>query len=259
MLKLFALVCLLALPACGRHESQEATNPIDEARAMRDEAVAAFDPATIERCDFATFAGQFEAYTGKDIGFARLEEPAGHWNRHFAPCYPADSKADTSRDVYLSLALWAAGRPDRAAIAQRVVSWGEPRGWDMGEGPSGVVNITDFAQLFHKMSGTAGLVEGSADGLPGLSGFQGHVLSIYLLTRAKLYGSLSAAEVGVLKTLAAQTPESPYLEAVAHRFTDGDYTHAVDLAKRMKTCSQWWGSCHPTVYLAMAVGVMEGK
>jgi hypothetical protein len=256
----FALLAVLST-ACGRHAQKDADDPtpLEEITALRDDAVARFDPAQLERCDFGTFAALYEAFGGPAIGVAQLETAPGEWHRHFSPCYPQDSKSEVSRDQFISLGLWAWGRADRTAIAQRVVAYGEAHGWLMGEGPEGIAGIKPLASVWRKMAGGEGLVEDSADGLPGLTGFQGHLVANYLYWRSKVYGSLSGAEVAVLGQLAAATPQSPYLDALHHAFTDGNFVGAVIKAKQMTDCAQWWGSCHPTVYLVMTAGVMGGK
>jgi hypothetical protein len=252
------------LPACSRHDGGAAVVDLTKYQQERDRICDTFDASTIERCDRSTFHVLMTAMCGQDLP-TEYESPSGKWNRDVDPCYPEDSRSETSRDAYLSLLL----SQEKKAIA-RAISWASANGGDTGNPAGGVGNISDLLPLMRRT--VSNLLTGEADGVvddgleaakKAFTGHRGHLIAGYLWATARVNGGLTAAGRSLLWTLHKETPESPYLSCLAHRFSrystdQHDTIKLLDKMPRVENTFGWGSSVWPAHY-ALTVACLEGK
>jgi hypothetical protein len=191
----------------------------------------------------------------------QYELPEGKWNRDTTTCYPQDSRSETSRDAYLSVVL----SQDSQASA-RIVSYAQPQGWDTGEPSGGVGNITPLVPLLRGYSATGEADSIVDDGIEtakkAYTGHRGHLVAGYLWAVARLRGGLTVVGVSLLKKLHEETPESPYLSCLYHRFSrlDNDQADTLKLLSQMPHTSNTfgWGSSPWQIHYTLTVKCLEG-
>ncbi len=228
----------------------------------RDRICAEFDATTVERCDRSTFHVLMAAMCPGMKLPTEYEVPSGKWNRDTAPCYPDDSRSETSRDAYLQNLL----TENKEAIA-RIVAYAEPREWETGEPHGGVGNIAPLVPLLrgYTLAGESDSIvdEGIEAAKKAFTGHRGHLVAEYLWVVARLRGGLTLSGSSLLKTLHEETPDSPFLSCLYHRFSrlDSSQKHTVYLLKKMPWVNNTfgWGSSVPDVHYAATVMCLEGK
>lgn len=251
------LLLILLLTSCHRHASEPTRDPFADAQTRRDEVVAAFDVKTIKRCDFATFAPLFGAFTARSVPFHDLETLPGKWERDREPCYPDASQSETSQDSYLSVLHYAMTVRDWG-IPQRMLIHAKPPEYRTGAGPLGVVSIAALVPTIIEMEGFEALVEEE----PSLVGFRGHLVAMFVWLRARVRGSVSDLELSLLREAWEENLQSPLLTALFHRLTDGDQADAIEKLAAYEPSSGspfGWGSCPPELYIALTVAALEGR
>jgi hypothetical protein len=250
------LLPILLLLSCARHQEQETRQDLADVQRERDQIVAAFDPATITRCDYLTFAALLEAFTVKGANVAELEHPVGMWHRNFKTCYPNDSASETSRDGYIAVLHLAQSHHD-AGLAQRIIDYAEPQGWITGPGPEGVTGIGDLEHVARQIADAPPSRDEERDIIPPSTK---HVLGLILYLRGRVFHGLSSGEALIARELARAEPEDPFFQALHSRFDDQDYGNAIEKLQVMPRIDApfGWGSCPWPVYYAMTVAVMEG-
>jgi hypothetical protein len=94
-----------------------------------------------------------------------------------------------------------------------------------------------------------------------LKGHRGHLIAGYLWARARLNGGLTVVGQALLNKVHSETPESPYLSCLAHRFNDGDQTDTVhELEIMPQTPNAFgWGSSPWEVHYVATVACLEGR
>jgi hypothetical protein len=244
-----SIILLIVLSSCS-HKAQDVTGPrnFSDIQARRDDMLQTFQPSTITRCDYATFALLWNA-VGGHASIAGLENPSGKWNRHFQPCYPVDSQSETSRDSYLSLLHLTQTTGDMTPI-KRVLDYAKPLNWITGAGP---IDVTSIAPLVPAMQAVA-------ERLPVvIPGFSAHQMASYLWLMGRRQGALNEVEMQALKILVSNQPDAPIMLALLHRFTDGDQTETVAALDSMTDAAVFWGSAPNDVYYAVTVAIAEGR
>jgi hypothetical protein len=195
----------------------------------------------------------------------QYEAPEGKWNRDIESCYPEDSRSETSRDAYLSLVL----SQDKAALS-RAISFAESNGGDTGSPAGGVGFIGDLLPIMRRT--VSNLLTGEADstvddGLEtaqkAFTGHRGHLVAEYLWARARLNGGLTLAGSALLRQIHDETPESPYLSCMYHRFSrlDNDQRDTIRLLNKMTRSVNafGWGSAPYEIFMPLTVACLEGK
>lgn len=262
MKALAALLFALAACSCAPCASQPTGQDLSAVRADRNRIVAEYDPSTIERCDFVTFAALYEAFNGngRSAGVTGLEQIGGKWERHFAPCYPANSRSETTRDGYLAV-LHRAWSDQDALLIDRIIFYAEPRAWITGEGDPWVTSVADLAPLMYHMARRPEPLTGLAVDDNPLHGFRGHLLALFIYLRGRVDGSVSEAERLALVELAKAEPRSPIYAALLARFSDGNQAEAIEkLLSMPRVVGPFgWGSAPWQVYFMVAAGIMEGR
>lgn len=258
------LLTSFLLLSCSRIDSGGADG-IDLApyQQERDRICEEFDATTVERCDRSTFHLLMAAMCpGMDLP-TQYEVPSGKWNRDTEACYPDDSRSETSRDAYLSLLL----TQEKKAII-RAISWADSNGGDTGSPSGGVGNIKDLLPLMRRTAGS--LLTGSEDGVvdegleaaqKAFKGHRGHLIAGYLWATARVNGGLTVVGRTLLRKIHDETPKSPYLSCMYHRFSrySKDQLDTVRLLKKMGKGTFGWGSSVWPVHYALTVKCLEGK
>jgi hypothetical protein len=253
------ILTAILLTACSRQDNGESGINLSRYQAERDRLCQAFDPLTVTRCDRSTFHVLMSAMCKFSLP-TEYEVPSGKWNRDTAPCYPDESRSETSQDGYLSVVL----AQDPSAIA-RVIAFAEPRRWETGEPAGGVGNITSLVPLLRGYSlanESDGVVdEGLEAAEKAFTGHRGHLVAGYVWAAARLRGGLTVAGATLLRKLHNETPESPYLSCLYHRFSrlDNDQAGTVRLLKQTGTKTFGWGSAPYELFTVLTVACLEGK
>lgn len=243
-----AFAAFLLLMSCSRSESNEIDVPVNY-KIWRDHVCQKFDPSTITRCDRATFHVLMNSMCGKPLP-TEYEFPAGKWNRDVAPCYPKDSRSETSFDTYLSVVM----SRDEDAI-RRVVDYAKPLKWETGLPAGGVGNIIPLIPLLRAM-----LQKPETLSFDAISGHRGHLIAGWLWEWAYLNGGLLPVEVEILRQIADKTPSSPYFSCLYRRFSGKDQSHTLELMKNIHAKSNFgWGSSVPGIHVALTVACLEGR
>jgi hypothetical protein len=115
------------------------------------------------------------------------------------------------------------------------------------------------------------LLTGEADGTvddgleaaqKAFKGHRGHLVAEYLWARARLNGGLTVGGAALLRQLHNETPESPFLSCLYHRFSrlDDDQSGTVKLLEKMprKDNTFGWGSSPWQVHYTLTVKCLEG-
>ena len=258
------LIVTFLLLSCSRHDGGGASGiDLSKYKAERDRICDTFDATTIERCDRSTFHILMTAMCNQPLPL-QYEAPEGKWNRDVESCYPEDSRSETSRDAYLSLVL----SQDKAALS-RAISFAESNGGNTGAPSGGVGFIGDLLPIMRRT--VSNLLTGEADGTvddgleaakKAFEGHRGHLVAEYLWARARLNGGLTVAGAALLRQLHNETPESPFLSCLYHRFSrlDDDQSGTVKLLEKMprKDNTFGWGSSPWQVHYTLTVKCLEG-
>jgi len=255
------LIMTFLILGCSRIDSGTADMDLTKYQDERDRICSTFDATTIERCDRSTFHVLMTAMCGQPLPL-QYESPEGKWNRDTETCYPEDSRSETSRDAYLSLVL----SQEKAALS-RAISLAESNDGDTGLPHGGVGNISDLLPIMRSTASTS--LTGEADSIvddgieaakKALTGHRGHLIAGYLWARARLNGGLTIAGAKVLSELHEQTPDSPYLSCLYHRFSrlDNSQRHTIKLLDSINGI-YGWGSSTTTVHYALTVACLEGR
>lgn len=241
---------------CSRKDSGP-TNGLDSFLAIRDSYCTTFDPNTITRCDRSTFHVLMNAMCSKPLP-TEYEYPSGKWNRDLQPCYPEDSRSETSQDAYLSVIL----SQDTQAL-QRVYAYAKPKGWETGLPEGNVGNIFALVPLLRGY-GIADSSDGVVDdGIEAaekaFTGHRGHLLAGYLWAVSRMRGGLTVFGTSLLKKVHNETPDSPYLSCLYHRHSDGKQSGTKALLRAIQPNDQFgWGSSVMPVHYALTVACLEG-
>jgi hypothetical protein len=195
----------------------------------------------------------------------QYESPKGKWNRDTSTCYPEESRSETSRDAYLSLVL----SQDKAAIS-RAISLAEANGGDTGAPAGGVGFVGDLLPLMRRT--VSNLLTGEADGIvddgleaaqKAFEGHRGHLVASYLWATARAKGGLTAAGSALLKKLHDDTPDSPYMACLYHRFSrlNNDQRDTIVLLRSIPQQDNafGWGSSPWQIHYALTVSCLEGN
>jgi hypothetical protein len=203
----FFLSILILLFSCGQHKSSDSPPNVGDLKPQADQIVKTFNIGLIERCDKLTFAALFNAFGGS-ADLSKFESPEGKWNRDdTAPCYPNDSKSETSLDGYLSVLHLSRSIGDMS-IVRRIKDYAEPKHWVTGEGPEGVTSILTLLPLINLMVGAK--LDGDENALPYIQGYQAHLAAMWIWLKGRLTGSISDIELGTLQTLWLANLRSPF-------------------------------------------------
>ena len=261
-MRLLVVILITMFLSCSRHDSGS-TSGIGEFQQTRDQLCHDFIIETVPRCDRATFHVLMAAVCPGMLLPVQYEYPSGKWNRDVKPCYPEDSASETSRDTYLSLVL--SGQKDaiqRAVEYQTNGDTGEPKGFGQ------VGNISVLLPIMRSMLGLRAQDDATVDSgiesaRTAFSGHRGHLLAGYLWAVARLRGGLTVAGTSLLKELHDETPDSPYISSLFHRYSvlDNDQSGTLDLLRQVPhTIGDYgWGSSPWEVHYALTVSVLEGK
>jgi hypothetical protein len=261
MTNLTKILILALLFSCSREDSG-AWKGIEKFQIERDRICQEFDPQTITRCDRSTFHVLMTAMCKQPLP-TQYEVPSGKWNRDTAPCWPDDSRSETSRDAYLSLVL----SQDKAAIS-RALSWAEDNHGDTGAPAGGVGFVGDLLPIMRRT--VSHLLTGEADGTvddgleaagKAFDGHRGHLVAGYLWATARVHGGLTLAGSAMLRQIHEETPDSPHLSCLYHRFSrlDNDQSGTVRLLKQTGTKTFGWGSAPYELFTVLTVACLEGK
>jgi hypothetical protein len=258
------LILTFLLIGCSRIDSGTADLDLTKYQQERDRICATFDASTITRCDRSTFHILMTAMCGQPLP-TQYESPEGKWNRDTTTCYPEDSRSETSRDAYLSLVL----SKEKDALT-RAISLASDNNGDTGLPSGGVGNISDLLPIMRQTASS--YLTGEADSVvddgleaakKAFTGHRGHLIAGYLWARARLNGGLTVAGSALLKQLHEETPDSPYLSCLYHRFSrlDNDQQDTLLLLDKMphKDNTFGWGSSPWQVHYTLTVKCLEGK
>ena len=261
---LFTMLYLAVMAGCSRSDSGAASGiDLSPFQSQRDLLCGAFDPSTIERCDRSTFHILMTAMCKQPLPTEQYEVPSGKWNRDTESCYPEDSRSETSRDAYLQLVL----SQDKAAIS-RAIAFAESNGGNTGAPAGGVGFVGDLLPLMRRT--VSHLLTGEADGTvddgleaagKAFEGHRGHLVAGYLWATARVHGGLTLAGSAMLRQIHEETPDSPYLSCLYHRFSrlDNDQSGTVRLLKQTGTKTFGWGSAPYELFTVLTVACLEGK
>jgi hypothetical protein len=251
------LMLYILLMSCGAQPAKDDNSfNLDAVKAKRDSLVSNFQLADIERCDRITFAALFNAFGGS-LDLSGFESPAGKWNRDSLPCYPEESKSETSLDGYLSVLHWAHSRGDLGMVS-RIADYAAPKDWITGAGPEDITSIFKLTPLIFEILGTE--LKGNDDALPFLSGFRAHLAAMYIWLHGRIQGHIDAFELTILEALLVNEPGAYMLSALYHRFQDGRFQDTVNMMNNYSgDYGEFWGSCPTDLSYILTVAIMEGR
>jgi hypothetical protein len=262
LLLTFTMIYLAVVAGCSRKDNGESGIDLTKYQVERDRLCQAFDPATVTRCDRSTFHVLMSAMCKFSLP-TEYEVPSGKWNRDTESCYPEDSRSETSRDAYLSLLH----TQDKAAIS-RAIAFAESNGGNTGAPAGGVGFVGDLLPLMRRT--VSHLLTGEADGTvddgleaagKAFEGHRGHLVAGYLWATARVHGGLTLAGSAMLRQIHEETPDSPYLSCLYHRFSrlDNDQSGTVRLLKQTGIKTFGWGSAPYELFTVLTVACLEGK
>lgn len=261
-----APVVILSLFACGCGKAKEEVDSrqdLSTVEKISKDIAKTAKLSKIDRCDWLTFAGLYDAF-GRKIDIYSAEVKPGRWERHEKPCYPDESRSSISQEGILGAlhALWS--RDDDDGI-NRLNEYGNDHGWIMGDGPTDITQMLHLAPTVSAMAGRAS--RNSGIGIPvAVKGFRAHVLASYLHLRGRVYRSLSWAEFEMAKKLHKDHPGNPVFAALYHRYDDGDFQDSIDIL--MNDFPQGtangkekygWQGCPDFIAYIWTVAIMKGK
>jgi hypothetical protein len=254
-LVIFAL-SLYLFPACSRSDAGETPN-IQSIKNYRDHLCQTYDASKITRCDRSTFHVLLAWSCGQPLP-TQYEYPSGKWNRDVEPCYPEESRSETSQDTYLGVIL----SQDKAAL-QRVWDYAEPRDWETGLPENGVGDIRALVPIMRetlRLGESDGIIDDGIEAAKkAFTGHRGHLLAGYLWSVSHLRGGLTSFGTTLLKKLHEDTPDSPYLSCLYRRHALKGQNPTLRLLKKVKPGDQFgWGSSIPEVHYALTVKCLEG-
>lgn len=269
---------LLMLVGCGARVSRDTVTPFDYAKVKRDKYLEQlnYNNVTHGRCDGLTFRAVLDSL--KRISIYNHEYPAGKWNRDKDVCWPKDSRSEISREGYINLfhALLSRGKEETIEATDRIIAYGLPRGFVMGEGSLEYTDIKVLVPVMYELRGEASLTGSIIDEITAVSQnlekyfttYRAYVIAQYIYLRGRINGKISEIEYQLLKKYVELNPNDPYFLALKHRFLDGDQLEAVSLLNdddafpfntlpdNTKYFS--WQGAHHSLLFCLTVAILEG-
>jgi len=212
-----------------------------------------------DRCDATLFSGLLAA-SGMEVDMEAAEASPGQWLRRpasYSECFSEGrSRSTISRDSLLGV-MWWAWRAKRLDVLERIYAYGESNSWVMGDGRSAGVDtiflpayIGLLAQLIEKLGGESRPIASALpETLTECEAYSCHIQSLRLLLRAEVNGSMPSNHLETIQNTHKRYPENALFSYIVHRYTDGDFSEAIDLllkhypADRMPTsqdyCASW--------------------
>ena len=245
LLRTFLITSLLM--GCSRADDGEAKIPLSWYKAKRDVICQEFDPATIDRCDRSTFHVLMNAMCNKPVP-TEYEYPSGKWNRDVAPCWPTDSRSETSQDTYLSLIM----SQDKDAL-KRAAAYAEPNGWETGIPEGGVGNIRALVPLLEDYRAPREIPNIFQD-------HRGHLTALWIWADARKHGGAIALEREWLKKIYKETSDSPFFSCMYRRFNKMDQRVTMEKLDRISTKKNTygWGGSFSSLHFVMTTKCLEG-
>lgn len=260
-MKLLALTILfLLLVACGRarNSSQPANSPdarlVEKYELYKQLAPRGWDVS--DKCDALLFVAL------QHIGLVEtgpVEDAMGDPGRWFRlPSLvndPSLCSSDISRDMFMGLLnyIWQFKRLD---LAEQIWDYGSRNKWKMGEErkttPENRVQFLPstiglLAEIIWKLGGEDHKERhyASFNTYNTNPGFTSHLTLLHIHLRGSMYGSITANELGTLKSILGHMSQSPLAQALYHKYTDGDQSEATRLlleiwpADRLPSNGDW--------------------
>jgi len=293
LLNALLITAIAVTCSCKQHEEQETDAPDktkwERVLEKRDFYVSNYTPAIFQqRCDNLTFMSLWSAFTSNaETDVYGLELRPGEWHRDTKGCFPNDSKSEISRDGFIMLLNYLRVQEDSSAL-HRIWDYGVEHNWIMGDGPWKLTNMLPLVPVLAKMINKEWTppvvaynvlsmdIDSHYDAHTNdvkftkkdlLTGFRGHLLTMYLYLVGKLNGSLNELEFKAVQMLYEENSNNPLVLAVYHRFGDGDQGSAIEILNSdvknpwevtTETGVYGWGSCPKIVHFVTAVGILEG-
>jgi hypothetical protein len=242
---LFALL----LTSCGwfGRDNEPVDHVADDIIALHDKAalycelsaakVAGLQYAVSE-CDGLLFTALHDLACGFP-GISQFEEQ-GKWYRNPAhDCFPDKSASSISKDMYAGLLLHLAVKEDKETL-KRTLDYCEANpyalvGCKVGEAKdtetlvSRAILPPTTISLMRDMLGSQRLQQGEEEASGVLTGYQGHLQVLGILTRLKVYGKATDREVDLLKAHTQREPENALYAASYGLFDKGAREKALSL------------------------------
>jgi hypothetical protein len=191
------------------------------------------------KCDGLLFTALW-AVAGGTADIELGEGEAGRWYR--SPehdCYPTQSGSSISRDMFVGLLIWVWDNK-RLDILERLIAYGKANKnkwgiWMMGDGPESRVGIRPNLQatifmMTHAMGGEDNKLRHVPQAWStDLKGYPVHLQALHMYLRAKVRGKMTLVDLNILIGYLNKHPNNAMLSALVHKYTDGDFTHAIKI------------------------------
>ncbi len=259
MRALYSTLLAFLLSACGvfdKHPAKRTSSPTDELAAQYTtyQTLAPRGWNISSECDALLFVSLQHVGLGEPGPVEEAQQEPGHWFR--LPSLvgnPALCSSDISRDMFTGLLVWI-WHNQRLDLAEGIWDYGEAHGWVMGqERVDRFENRTIFlpsmigllAEVIHRLGGE----DHPERHLPAVystaPGFTSHLALLQIHLRGSMYGSIGASESNALDEISKHMAGSPLLQALLHRYSDGNQSAATSLllsvwpSDRLPTSSDW--------------------
>lgn len=237
------LLFILALSSCnwGPWKKDNQPSPADPIPALLDR-VGLFcalseqdysDNLNVAECDGALFTSLHGLSCGY-AGISQFQDPNGKlWRSPERTCFAEGrSASEFSKDMATGTQLYAAARPaGLERFIDLVIAYAEPRDWVVCDAKDDQTRISrclmspKIVGRWYDLQAKYELQDPDReadDGLPVLTGFQGHLQMLGILTEWLIYGGVSDISLSTIQKQASREPDNMLYQAMNARFNGGN-------------------------------------
>jgi hypothetical protein len=253
MIKNKAVILSVALTACGCIKDNKPSKHIETELTEVSNRYCELGRSDYEllgyvhsKCDGAGFTSLY-ALMCNDIDLSVFETSGKLYRSPGHNCFDVEagkgsgSSSESSRDMYL-MRLIAAFEHKDVGYLERVIEFGNNNNWIMCTGtlegktrciftPSLKVLHIDALAILKGDKATAPLHK-SIRIVPLLKGYQAHLEVIKIWLSGRIYGAISDYQLSRLKAYSKRENRNALFSAIYHKYSDGDYSHAIGLLNK---------------------------
>ena len=184
-----------------------------------------------DHCDSLLHTALISVIKGTNIDLTAAEIAPGKWLRRpadYPECFRSgESRSTISRDMILGV-IWSATVNKDLAMLERLWAYGADNAWIMGM-PfyHTILNpnmVSLLARAIEKLGGPNYIENKIPLTFGDCAGYVCHLTALQIALYGYIEGDLSSGHIDILKELVDKSPNNILMQALYHKYTDGDYS-----------------------------------